>query len=143
MDEGIENKLKAFFTQFKRQEYKKGEILVRADDDPAGIFYLTQGNVKMYIITAKGDEIVLNIFKPISFFPMSWAVNNTKNTYYYEAMTEVSFWKVPKENVKSFLDANPDVIYDLLQRVYRGVDGLLSRMSYLMSGNAHTRLITE
>jgi CRP-like cAMP-binding protein len=58
-------------------------------------------------------------------------------------MTEISFWKVPKENVKQFLDENPDVLFNLLQRVYRGIDGLLSRMSYLMSGNAHTRLITE
>src|SRR5664279_727901 len=119
MDEGIENKLKAFFTQFKRQEYKKGEILVRADDDPAGIFYLTQGNVKTYLITAKGDEIVLNIFKPISFFPMSWAINSTKNNYYYEAMTELVLWRAPKEDVVVFLKSNPDVLLDLLSRVYK------------------------
>lgn len=143
MDEQISKKLKVFFTRYKKQTYKKGEILVRADDDPAGVFYLTDGYVRMYLITGKGDEIVLNIFKPISFFPMSWAINNTKNIYYYEALTEVTLWRAPKEDTIAFLKKNPDVLYDLVSRLYRGVDGILTRMAYLMSGNAHTRLITE
>lgn len=143
MDELTSKKLESFFTQYKKQTYRKGEILVRADDDPAGVFYLTKGQVKMYLITGKGDEIVLNIFKPISFFPMSWAINNTKNVYYYEALTEVTLWRAPKEDVIAFLKENPDVLYNLISRVYRGVDGVLTRMAYLMSGNAHARLITE
>lgn len=143
MDEHLSNKLKDFFTQYKKQTYRKGEILVRADDDPAGVFYLTEGQVRMYLITGKGDEIVLNIFKPISFFPMSWAINNTKNIYYYEALTEVTLWRAPKENTIAFLKENPDVLFNLVSRVYRGVDGILTRMAYLMSGNAHARLITE
>jgi CRP-like cAMP-binding protein len=30
-----------------------------------------------------------------------------------------------------------------MSRVYSGMDGLLLRMTYLMSGNAYTRLMTE
>jgi CRP-like cAMP-binding protein len=143
MDEQIRLKLEDFFSTYKKQTYKKGEILVRADDDPSGVFYLTNGHVRMYLISVKGDEIVLNIFKPISFFPMSWAINNIKNTYYYEAMNEVTLWRAPKEDVLVFLKDNPDILYNLLSRVYRGVDGMLTRMAYLMSSNAYARLITE
>jgi CRP-like cAMP-binding protein len=143
MDDQVSKKLEAFFTQFKLQKYRKGEILVRADDTPPGIFYLTEGQVRMYLITNKGDEIVLNIFKPISFFPMSWAINETKNIYYYEAMTEVTLWRAPKEEVITFLKSNPDVLYNLLSRVYRGVDGVMSRMAHLMSASAYGRLVTE
>lgn len=143
MDSVVAEKLKIFFTQFKKQNYRKGEILVRADDDPAGIFYLTEGQVRMYSITSKGDEVVLNIFKPISFFPMSWAVNNTKNIYYYEATSEVTLWKAPKANVLAFLKENPDVLFDLLQRVYKGVDGIMARMSHFMYASAYERLVTE
>src|SRR3989338_3021834 len=143
MNTGVAEKLAAFFTKFKHQIYKKGEILVRADDDPPGIFYLKGGFVKEYAISKKGDELVVNVFKPVSFFPMSWAINNTKNMYFFEAVTNVEVWRSPKEEVIEFVKNNPDVLYDLLLRVYKGTDGILMRMTYLMAGNAYARLITE
>lgn len=143
MDEQVHKKLETFFTQFKQQKYRKGEIIIRADDDPMGIYYLAGGQVRMYLITSKGDEIVLNIFKPISFFPMSWAMNGTKNSYYYEAATEVFLCRAPKDAVLAFLKENPDVLFNLLSRVYKGLDGLLSRMAHLMSASAYSRLIIE
>ncbi|MCL4418167.1 MAG: Crp/Fnr family transcriptional regulator [Actinobacteria bacterium] len=143
MDEEVVKKIDKFFKQFKNQTYRKGEILIRPDDDPTGIFYLTKGYVKEYAITKKGDEIMLNIFRPISYFPMSWAINNTPNEHFYEAMTELSVWKAPRNDVLAFIKSEPDVLYDLISRVYRGMDGLLMRMTYLMAGNAYSRLIME
>lgn len=143
MDNKIAKKLEEFFTKFKRKTYKKREILIRADDDPSGIFYLKNGHVKEYAISKKGDELVVNIFKPISFFPMSWAINNTKNMYFFEAVTDVEVFRAPKEKVVEFVKSNPDVLYDLLSRVYKGTDGMMTRMTYLMAGNAYARLITE
>lgn len=143
MDESIAKKVDDFFTKYKQQTYKKGEVLVRADDDPIGIFYLKEGFVKQYAISKKGDELVINVFKPISFFPMSWAINQTKNDYFFEAVTDLVIWRAPREEVVSFVKDNPDVLFDLLRRVYKGTDGVLTRMAYLMSGNAYARLITE
>jgi len=36
-----------------------------------------------------------------------------------------------------------DVQYDLLSRLYKGIDGLLTKMSYLMSASAYERLTAE
>ncbi len=143
MDKLVSGKLENFFSKYKYQQYKKGEILIRADDSPSGIFYLKQGNVKEYAISKKGEELILNTFKPISFFPMSWAISNTDNNYYYEAVTDVEVFMSEKEEVINFIKKNPDVLYDLLRRVYLGIDGLISRMVYLMSENAHDRTIIE
>jgi CRP-like cAMP-binding protein len=38
---------------------------------------------------------------------------------------------------------NPDVMYDLLARLYRGMDGLFGRIVHLMSGTAKSRLVYE
>lgn len=143
MDTALSEKIDAFFGQFKKQLYKKGEILVRADDDPAGIFYLKSGMVKEYAISKKGEEVVVNIFKPHAFFPMSWAVNDMPNGYYFEAVSDTDVIRAPRERVLEFVKQNPDVLYNLLQRVYKGTDGLLTRMVYLMGGSAYDRLITE
>ena len=143
MDNILLNKIDSFFTNFKHQNYKKGEILIRADDIPSGIFYLKKGTVKEYAISKKGDELVINAFKPFAFFPMSWAFNNTANKYFFEAITDVEVYRAPQDDVLAFIKDNPDVLYDLMKRVYKGTDGLLTRMTYLMAGNAYARLITE
>ena len=143
MDQETQKKVYDFFAQFKFQKYRKGELLIRADDEPAGIFYIVKGSVKEYAISPKGDELVLNIFKPPAFFPMSWAMNNTPNNYFFEAIAECEIWRAPKDSVIIFLKKNPDVLYDLLRRVYKGTDGLLLRMVYLMTGSAYARLIAE
>ncbi len=143
MDEHIVKKIEEFFTQYKHQSYKKGELLIRADDEPPGVFYLKEGFVKQYAISKKGDELVINVFKPIAFFPMSWAINSTSNKYFFEAMTGLNIYRAPRKETINFLKNNPDVLYDLMSRVYKGVDGVLTRITYLMSGNAYARLVDE
>lgn len=143
MDPQITKKVDSFFKQFKHQIFKKGEILIRADENPLGIFYLTRGTVKQYTISHKGDELLLNIYKSQTFFPMSWAINHTPNHYYFEALGEIELWRAPKEETVTFIKNNPDVLLDLISRLYKGTDGLLSRMVSLMSGEAYIRVLTE
>ncbi len=143
MDETILKKIDAFFTQYNRQTYKKGEILIRVDENPLGVYYLKEGYVKQYAISKKGEEVVVNIFKPVAFFPMSWAINHTPNTYFYEAMTDLSLWRAPRDEVITFIKSHPDVLYGLVSRVYKGVDGVFMRMVHLMSGSGYSRLLLE
>ena len=96
MQTPVKQKIEAFFAQFKHQIYKKGEILISADESPSGVFYLKEGMIKQYLIARKGDELVINIFKPGSFSPMSWAINNTENKFYFEAAMTCEVYKAPR-----------------------------------------------
>ena len=87
----------AFYQQFTSREYKQDEILIRADDDPQGIFCLQKGYVRQYIISKAGFELTIHILKPISYFPMVWAINGTPNVYYYEALTPVEVGRAPRD----------------------------------------------
>lgn len=139
----VANKISAFFDQYPVRCYKKGQIFIHAGDEPECIFNLVSGKVKQYDLTYRGDEAVLNVFKPPALFPMSFAINRTPNEYFYEADSDVELHKAPFDEVIDFIKANPDVLYDLLGRVYRGTDGLLRRMSYLMSSTAKNRVLNE
>ena len=143
MDVNVSNKLNAFFTNYRASTYKKGEIFLRAGDNPNSVFYLKEGRVKKYAISHKGEEVVVNIFRPISFFPMDLVFTGEENSYYYEAITDCKVWKAPPEEVKEFLKSEPDVLYDLLSRVFKGTGGLEKRMMTLMAGSAYARLLTE
>ncbi len=132
-----------FFSAYPLRLFPKGHILVHAGDNPAGVFHIVSGKVRQYDINDRGDEIVVNIFKTPAFFPMSWAINGGENRYFFEAMTDIEIRQAPAEDTVNFLKSHPDVMYDLLARLYSGVDGIQERMTHLMGGSARSRIIFE
>lgn len=143
MDSIVARKIEGFFAKYPLRRFKKGQILVYAGDDPPGVFHLVSGQVRQYDITESGDEVVVNVFKPPAYFPMSWVINKTPNQYFYETATPVTLRQAPAPEALKFLKDNHDVMFDLLSRVYSGSDGLLRRMAHLMGGTARSRTIFE
>lgn len=139
----VEAKVERFFEKYRMVRFEKGEVLIQADTAPRGIFYLISGQVRQYDVSSTGDQIVVNVFQPPAFFPMNWAIHRHSNPYVYEAFTEVAARKAPVEAVLEFVRREPDVVFDLLSRVYSGVEGLQRRMVYLMENDAQKRLLME
>lgn len=139
----IKDKVRLFFEKYPSRSFDKRELLLRAEEPIPSIFYLTEGRVSQYDITPNGNEIVVNVFKPGAFFPMSSAINNSPNHYFFEASTKTIVRTAPAAETVQFLKNNPEILFDLLARVYRGVDGVLRRMAHLMGGDAKTRLLFE
>lgn len=143
MENVIPDKIEKFFAEYRTRPYAKGQILILNGDGTDFVYNIVKGRVKQYDVTYRGDEIILNTFKPPAFFPMSLAINKTDNPYIYEAETDIEVRQAPSVDVVTFLKSNPDVMFDLLSRVYRGVDGLIGRMAHLMSSSAKGRLMYE
>lgn len=131
-----------FYKQFKVRNYKKGETLIRADDDPQGIFCLTKGYVRQYTISKAGYELTLHILKPTSYFPMVWAVNGTPNVYYFEALTAVEVGRAPRDQVVNFIKDKPDVIFELLSELIEDYAESLKRIEHLVFSDAYRRVIS-
>ncbi|HZM64203.1 MAG TPA: Crp/Fnr family transcriptional regulator [Candidatus Saccharimonadales bacterium] len=138
-----QQKIAAFFEAYPLKSFDERQIIIRAGEDPQNILYVVEGRISQYDITPTGNEMVVNVFKPGAFFPMSSAINNTPNGYFFEASTAVTTRVAPAADVIQFIKDNPDVLFDLLARVYRGVDGVLRRMAHLMGGDAKSRLLFE
>lgn len=131
-----------FYKQFSIREYKKGENLIRADDDPQGIFCLTKGYVRQYTISKTGIELTLQILKPITYFPLIWAINGAPNIYFYEALTAVEVGRAPKEQVVSFIKDKPAIILELMSKLLGDYAETLSRIEHLVFGDAYRRVIS-
>lgn len=132
-----------FYKQFTVREYKKGEMLIRADDDPQGIFCLKKGYVRQYTISKNGFELSLHILKPISYFPMVWAVNGTPNVYFFEALTPVEVGRAPKDQVVKFIKDKPIIIFELLSELIEDYAESLKRIEHLVFSDAYRRVISE
>jgi CRP-like cAMP-binding protein len=143
MDAKIADKVDTFFDSYRLRKYAKGQVLILNGDAPEYVYHLLSGRVKQYDVSYRGDEVILNTFQPPAFFPMSLAINQLPNPYTYEAETDVELRQAPAKDVVVFIKENPDVLFDLLTRVYRGTDGMLARMSHLMASSAKGRLMFE
>lgn len=131
-----------FYKQFTVRNYKKGEMLIRADDDPQGIFYLKKGYVRQYTISKTGFELTLHILKPISYFPMVWAINGTPNVYYFEALTAVEVGRAPRDQVVNFIKDKPTIIFELMSELLEDYAESLTRIEHLVFSDAYRRVIS-
>lgn len=141
MQTQITQRLDGFFTKFTLLTYKKGEVIVRADDEPSGVFYLKKGLIRQYAVSSKGESLMIHVYRPGAFFPMTWTMNDTPNSYYFEAMTSVQLWRAPKEVVRGFLDEEPLILRDFTNRILLGVSGLLIRMELLVLSTAYDKTV--
>jgi len=143
MDKQLTDRISQFFAPYPNRLYTKGQSLIWHDENPPGVIYLLAGTVGQYDINKNGQKIMLNIFKPSAFFPLSWAINHTPNVYFFEALSDVECKIAPAERVVDFLQLNSDVTFDLLGRVFKGTDGLLKRLNEAMTGTARSQLMLE
>lgn len=143
MEKVIDKKIQQFFSAYPGRHYNQRHIVIYASEPVAHVYFIYEGIVKQYGISESGEEFILNVYKQHAFFPMSHVINNTASKYFFEAESDIYVAEAPAEDVIYFLKSNPDVLYDLLRRVYIGTDGMLGRMEMLMAGSAQLRLVYE
>ncbi len=143
MDSEIQQKLLTFFHTFPQKSFKKNQVFLSPNKKPEGVFLLTKGTVRMYSLSKDGTELSINLFKPLSFFPMGWALDVSANNYYFDSFTDVTVFIAPKEKTIHFLKQQPEIVWDLLKRIYKGFDGYFREMESLLEGKAYYKIITQ
>lgn len=129
----MQGKIKNFFESFgNTKNYRKNDTILRSDEEPIGVYFLSAGYVRFYSITEDGRELTLNIFKPGTFFPMLWALGEMDNMFFFESITPAKVYIAPKDKFLSFLDQNQDIFKDLNKRLLVGLNALIIRMQYLL-----------
>lgn len=141
MPNAFDEKIEQFFSKFDtKRVYDKKEVIIRADDDPPGVFYVKEGYARLYTLSSTGQELTLNIFKPGSYFSLMWALGDTANSYYFEALTKIEVLRAPKQALVEFVRKEPEVLFELTRRILIGLDGFLGVMESLMFGNSYNKV---
>jgi len=132
-----------FFVQFgKTQTYKKGEIILRPQEEPKEVYFLKKGFVRLYLITLSGREISFNIYKPGTYFPMTWAIGNLPNFYFFESLTNIIVYTAPRNKLVELVKNNSKLLFALTKRTYIGLDGVVRLTQALLTENARGKLIS-
>jgi CRP/FNR family transcriptional regulator len=137
----VSKKLDLFFKQGKQIYYKKAETIIsRETDKPKYIYFLKKGYVHQYTITST-KSINMNIYKPNSYFPLSFIFNHVPNIYSYEAITDAVMYSVTRSKFLLFVKENPDVLFDLASRLSTGLNTMIKVIESLMSFDSSDKMI--
>lgn len=136
MKKDVQQILIDFFKKHRKIDFKKGDTVIRGDDDPSGVYYIVTGYVIMSSILEDGTEMAIHIFKPGSFIPMVWALGGVENSYFYKTLSHVETYKVQRSKLIEFLYQNPEVLIDLTSRILVGLDGILYTTKHLLNSNS-------
>jgi CRP/FNR family transcriptional regulator len=129
------NELRELLLEGKRNKRSKGQI-IQSTDSQRTVNLVTSGYIKRYLISNAGTLGVEVIYGPGNVFPITLMmkalvgleVNQSPETYYYEAMTDTEFYTIDiaflVENVKK----NPLLYRELLlecgKRLHSTLNGL-------------------
>ncbi len=139
----VENAIKLFAQTFSPHTYKKNEILFHPGQPINTAFYLKHGYVKMYGVSTDGVETTIHIFIPGSYFPMISIIGQGENKYYFEALSPVQGYIIPKDQLIAFLKKHPEVLFDLTSRIVTGLEKLVFRMEQLTHEKAEKKVASS
>ena len=136
-----QQKLTLFFNNYRKKTVKKGDQL----EMNHSVYFLSKGLIKMSSITSGGEELTFNIFKEGTFFPMIDVFTSPAEQYQYQyvAVQNSEVIMAPIEEFSAYIKEDPELLWDLLQRVFKGMDGLLQRMIQFMSGDAYKKTVVQ
>lgn len=131
-----------FFKDFKLFQYKKRSLILKSNDSTSSVFYIKSGFIRVFRISENGEELTLAILKSHDFFPLTYGIGNTNQSYYLEAITPLELWKAPQDLFIDFIKKDPELFYELTQRLLIRFDGVLARIESMAFSNAYTKVAT-
>jgi CRP-like cAMP-binding protein len=135
-----QRKTEKFFSQYPKHTYTKGKIILKPDDELKSLFYIVQGNVRMYALSENGQEATITIFQPGSHFPLMLILSDEKNSYYFESMTNTTCIIAPEDKVVEFITNDPEVLLDVTKRFAKAITGLSKRITESLANNLDERI---
>lgn len=132
--------LEKFFGRFKVINYHKRDIVLQAEEKSNFVFYIKSGYVRVFRVSQQGEELTLIILKSGDFFPFLWKIDEIPSNFYLEAITSLEVARLPQKEFTQFLESHPRVFNGLVNHLLVRFSGLLTRIEYLVFGNAYCKV---
>jgi CRP-like cAMP-binding protein len=139
-----DNNLRSLFLKGKRTTCTKGEV-VQATDDKGKVHYISEGYIKRYMISNKGELGVQLIYGPGDIFSLTEIYKLLLNqeiytgpeTYYYEAMCDVEMFSVDTQMLEKAVTKSPILYRGLmieagkrLRSALNGLENVSQKVAY-------------
>ncbi len=91
-----------------KQEYAKGEFIIRPGGTLPGVYYIEHGLVKAYDITKYGEENLLIIRHDGEILGLTWAIAGREREIIYTTLAPSTLWLLPRDKFLEALHKHPE-----------------------------------
>jgi CRP/FNR family transcriptional regulator len=105
-------------------------------------FYIKKGIVKIYNITADGEERVVGYESEDGLIPIEWLFSRSQvSLYYYDTFTDCEVVRIPKDELIDTLNHNPQATRAYLNRSLAMLMGSTIHLHALQQPKARQKLL--
>lgn len=120
---------------FRRKE------IVSIADNPAQIFYLNQGFIRLYTISKEGNELTIHIFPPGSVFPILLDKGTNSDQYYFESLTPIEIYGEREKEFRQYIAQKPEAAAEIVQQLSGFSGSVIKKLQIKILGNATQQVI--
>ena len=138
----MRKELAALVGKSTKRKFKAGNGILYQGEAPRLACVIVKGIVRVYSISPKGDELNVMFHVAGEFFPSSWIFGKAPNAlFFYEAKTDCEIAYIPRQELISFMTANPQRFHALLDYFTTNYAAFMIRVNALEQPKARDKLI--
>jgi len=119
------------WARYEPRDYPAGSLLFDQGHEPAGIFLLRAGRVKLYVSSATGKTIVLQIAGSGEVLGLSSAVSGVPYECAAQTVGPCRLRFIPRENLLHLLRQQPESCWQVVRILSEDLDGAYERLRAL------------
>jgi CRP/FNR family cyclic AMP-dependent transcriptional regulator len=97
----------SLFSESILRHFKKDEVIVQGDEEPAGVFFIQSGYVKAYSISQLGQQNLLLIHGANEIMPLPWALDGAQKLgIFYKAMSSITVRRTSKDRLRAAMGSD-------------------------------------
>lgn len=143
MDAKAQGKINSFFSKYPVEHFDRGQVLIRAGENPKGIYYIVSGQVVKYDIANRGSRLVVDCYKSGTVLPIELLVGVSNNRFFFEAFRDVTVKIAQVDDIRSFISDNADVSRLVVAGLAAKLTVAHRRVAHLMSGASSNLILFE
>jgi CRP/FNR family cyclic AMP-dependent transcriptional regulator len=124
------------------KKFRQGTILLYQGEVPQSAYIVKAGIVKLYNITAQGDERIAAFKIPGDMFPTTWSFDKVASAfYYYEAQTDGEMYVMQREMFRAYIEEHPKAMATVSSHYLSKYAGSLMRITALEQPKASDKVL--
>ncbi len=121
-------------------QYHSQDIIYMQEDDANNLYLITKGRVRVYVISANGDETTLEILGKGRIFGESSFLQNSSRPTTATAITEVELISCHLDDLYPYLNESKELTVSLLQMMSQTCDYLSSLIKKAYTYNRYEKV---
>jgi CRP/FNR family cyclic AMP-dependent transcriptional regulator len=134
--------LQPLIDKSRTRNFSAGSTILYMGEVPQTAHILARGVVRVFSISDQGEEQIVMYHTEGEFFPSPWIFNKAPSTlFFYEAVTECSVAFVPRADLITYMQKQPERLLAMLDYFTTNYSASLIHVNALEQHRAHDKLL--